>query len=360
MHTVDGIYQGSRTHVLEIFSRVIPFCPKIDFYFFLKDNVILKEFSDKFTVSNVKIVHISTDSKLLRLLWFFPRMQKKYKLDYFHSQYIFPFPMYSKGIVTIHDILFETHPKFFSLLFRMRSKLLIKNAAQKAKHIFTVSNYTKKMIIQLYKISANKITVIYNAVSERYNTKYESKELLSKLGLVKKKYLLTVGRYDPRKNIITLLKEYSLLPENTPPLIIVSNSNIENLNTTINKFNLSKRVKILSNISDKELPILYQNALVFIYPSYAEGFGMPILEAMASGTCVITSKTTAMLEVAKDSAILINPNDRKELGDAIKSVISDTNKRKIIEKKGLARTTKFSWDDSAMKVANLYNSLIDS
>jgi len=87
---------------------------------------------------------------------------------------------------------------------------------------------------------------------------------------------------------------------------------------------------------------------------------MPILEAMASGICVITSNTTAMLEIAKGSAILINPNDPKELKEAIKLTVSDANKRKILEKDGASRATKFSWDDSAMKVANLYNSLIDS
>ena len=168
--------------------------------------------------------------------------------------------MFSKGIVTIHDILYETHPKYFTLLFRIRSKLFIRYAAKKAIHIFTVSNYTKKTILQLYKISANKITVIYNAVSKRYNIKYESKELLSQYGLVQNKYLLTVGRNDPRKNIKTLLSAYSQLHKNAPPLIIVSNSNIKNIAITIIKYNLTKRVKILSNISDKELPILYQNA----------------------------------------------------------------------------------------------------
>ena len=107
MHNVDGIYQGSRTHILELFSRVIPLCPEIDLFLFLRDPSILKEFSNAFNVSNVKIIKIPTMNKLIRLLWFFPQMQKKYRLDYFHSQYIFPFPMYSKGIVTIHDILYE-------------------------------------------------------------------------------------------------------------------------------------------------------------------------------------------------------------------------------------------------------------
>ncbi len=358
MHTVDGIYQGSRTHVLELFSRVIPMCPKINFSLFLKNPAVLKKYSTNFNLSNVNIISIPFTNILFRLLWFFPRMQKKYKLDYFHSQYIFPFPMHSKGIITIHDILFETHPEFFTFLFKIRSKVLIRLAAKKAKHIFTVSNYTKNTIVQLYKISENKITVIYNAVSDRYNTSYRAKELLNHLGLEYKKYILTVGRNDPRKNFKTLLKAFSQLPKNTPPLVIISNSNIKNLTNTVNKFNLTKRVKVLSSISDKELPIFYQNALIFIYPSYAEGFGMPILEAMASGTCVIASKTTAMLEIADGSALLINPDDPKELEEAIKSVISDKKIRTKFEDAGLIRLTDFSWNNSSNILANFYTSLI--
>ena len=123
MHTVNGAYQGIRTHVLEIFSKVVALCPEINFYLFLENATILSEFSDNFNLPNVTILRIPVNNPFLRLMWFLPLMQKKYKLDYFHSQYIFPFPLFSKGLVTIHDILFETHPQYFSTFFKIRSKL---------------------------------------------------------------------------------------------------------------------------------------------------------------------------------------------------------------------------------------------
>ena len=358
MHTVDGTYQGIRTHVLEIFSRVIPLCPNIHFYLFLENPTALSDFSNNFNLSNVTIIRIPVSNPILRLLWFFPKMQKKYNLNYFHSQYIFPFPLFSKGIITIHDILFETHPQYFSTFFKIRSKLLIKYAAKISEHIFTVSNYSKDSIMKKYNIRSDKITVTYNAASSLFSNITTNDDLLERFSLKPKSYLLTVGRNDIRKNYHSLIEAYSIIQDKIPILVIIDSSSKRfSLIKTIREYNLQDKIKVISNINNETLSELYKNAALFIFPSYAEGFGIPIIEAMTSGLCVITSNTTSLKEIGQGAVVYINPNNPNEIINAIQTLLKDDKLRKKYEILSVDRASDFSWNESAHKVAEVYNSL---
>ena len=358
MHTVDGTFQGLRTHVLEIFSRVIALCPEIDFFLFLQNTTTLSEFSNNFNLPNVTMVRIPVSNQILRLMWFLPLTQRKFNLDYFHSQYILPFPLFSKGIVTIHDILFETHPQYFSTLFKIRSKLLIKYAAKISEHIFTVSNYSKDTIINTYNMDSDKITVIYNAASKIFSNTNKNDNLIKRFSLKSKNYLLTVGRSDKRKNYRMLLKAYSTIKDKIPPLVIVDSSSKQFLlKKYIEKYNLIGKVKIISNINISVLSEIYKNALLFIYPSYAEGFGIPVIEAMASGLCVLTSNTTSLKEIGNNAAYLVNPIKPDDLANAIQTILKNDGFRKKYEILSKKRASEFSWDESSHKVAEYYKSL---
>lgn len=358
MHTVDGTYQGIRTHVLEIFSRVIPLCPNIHFYLFLENPTALSDFSNTFNLSNVTTIRIPVSNPILRLLWFFPKIQRKYSLDYFHSQYIFPLPLFAKGIVTIHDILFETHPQYFSTFFKIRSRILIKYAAKISEHIFSVSNYSKEAIIKNYNINSEKITVTYNAASKIFSSINNNDNLVESFSLKPKKYLLTVGRNDIRKNYHSLIEAYSSIQDKVPTLVIIDSSSKRfSLIKTIRRYNLQDKIKVISNINNKTLSELYKNAKLFIYPSYAEGFGIPVIEAMASGLCVIASNTTALKEIGRGAVFFINPNNPNEIATAIQTLLVDDALRKEHEMLSVNRASDFSWDESAHKVAEIYNSL---
>ena len=358
MHTVDGTYQGIRTHVLEIFSRVVSLCPEIQFYLFIQNPTTLTEFSNNFNLPNVTTIRIPISNSFLRLVWFFPRIQRKFNLDYFHSQYIFPFPLYSKGLVTIHDILFETHPQYFSTFFKIRSKILIKYAAKISEHIFSVSNYSKKSIIKKYNIKSEKITVIHNAASNIFTHTSKNNNLLKKFSLKPKYYLLTVGRNDIRKNYLSLIKAYSIINDKVPPLVIIDSSSKRfSLIKTIKKYNLQDNVKIISNINNKMLSEIYRNATLFIYPSYAEGFGIPVIEGMASGLCTIISDTTSLKELGDDAVYFINPTKPNELANAILTLFTNDKLRDKYELLSVKRASDFSWNESANKVAEIYKSL---
>ena len=357
MHTVDGTYQGVRTHVLEIFSRVIPLCPNIHFYLFLENPTTLTEFSNNFNLPNVTTIRIPVSNPFLRLLWFFPKIQRKYSLDYFHSQYIFPFPLFSKGLVTIHDILFETHPQYFSIFFKIRSKILIKHAARKSEHIFTVSNYSRDAIIKNYNINSEKVTVIYNAASKIFSNIKNNDNLTGRFSLKPKNYLLTVGRNDIRKNYHSLIEAYSIIQNKVPPLVIIESSSKRfSLIKTIRKYNLQEKIKVISNVNNKMLSEIYINATLFIYPSHAEGFGIPIIEAMASGLGTIISETTSLKELGDGAAFFINPSKPNELAKAILTMFTDNELREKYEILSLTRASEFTWDKSAHKIADIYKS----
>jgi len=358
MHTVDGTYQGIRTHILEIFSRLIPLCPNIHFYLFLENPTVLSDFSNNFNLPNVTTIRIPVANPLLRLLWFFPRMQRNLTLDYFHSQYIFPFPLFSKGLVTIHDILFETHPQFFPKFFRFRSKILIRYAAKISKHIFTVSNYSKDSIIKEYNIGGDKITVAYNAASNIFTNTNAQPSELEKFSLESRNYLLTVGRNDKRKNYQTLITAYAEISDNAPPLVIIDSSSKRfSLMKIIEKYNLQNSVRIISNINNKVLSEIYKNATLFIYPSHAEGFGIPVIESMASGLCAIISETSSLKELGDKAVFFINPDKPKELASSIIKLLANNELRQKHEDLSLRRASKFSWNDSADKIAKIYQTL---
>ena len=163
LHVVDGKFQGSRSHVIELFARVIDLSPDLEFFLFLDDINSLANLSPSFRQKNVHLIRMPSANPLKRLLWQLPNLSKQFDLDILHCQYVLPPILPCAGMVTIHDVLFETHPEFFESFFRLRSKLLMRHSAVKADHVFTVSDYSRFEIIRHFGIDDSCITVIFNA-----------------------------------------------------------------------------------------------------------------------------------------------------------------------------------------------------
>ena len=360
-HVVDGIYQGSRTHVLELFSEVIRLSPDISFFLFLEKTDSLLAISPSFALPNVEIVYMPHANPIKRLCWQLPMLQRKYRLDILHTQYIIPIINNCKGIVTIHDILFESHPQYFSSLFRFRSKILMRLSARRSSHVFTVSEYSKNEMINRYQIAHEGISVLYNGVdNKRFFVGNDGVEVISKRGLTSKRYLLSVGRLEPRKNHVNLLKAFALTRSTGMPLVIVGQPHFgyDSIYQTITDLNIQEKVIIINNVMDEKLPAFYRHAKVFVYPTWAEGFGMPLLEAMASGVPVISSNTTSIPEVVGDSGILVDPGDVDAIATAINDLISDKKLYSETSHRGIERAAMFRWDIPAEKVRNVYFSCL--
>jgi glycosyltransferase involved in cell wall biosynthesis len=356
IHVADGIYQGSRTYMLEIFSRVIPKCPNVKFYFFCSDEKSLLNLSSSFSQHNVVLVPNVSKNPLFRLLWQFPYFQLKYRLDYLHVQYVLPAFMFCKGIVSLHDILFESHPQYFSKRFVWRSKLLMRWSAMRANKIFTISSFSKDEISNRYKLAPEKIGLVYCGVS---TTKYfpgsDGEIFLKKRSLSSKGYILSVGRLDPRKNLINMVRAYSMTSMHLPIVLVGQEGlGVKELYKTIDEIGISDRVFFIRDAGDSELAALYRHAACFIFPSFAEGFGLPVLEAMASGIPVITSNKTSLPEVSGDAALLVNPNSVEDIAKSIDDLLTSEKTASTLVRNGFNQVKKFSWETAAIQVSQFY------
>lgn len=360
LHVVDGKFQGSRTHVLCLFAELIVLAPTWQFYIFLEKHAELLALDTRFALPNVTLVKMPHTNPFKRLLWQLPRLQHTYQLDLLHTQYILPFPCLSAGMVTIHDILFETHPQYFTRLFRWRSQFLMRLAARKAQHVFTVSEYSRQQLAKYYPVALDKISVIYNGVdTQRFFSGSVGLEYLATRQLQTKQYILSVGRLEPRKNHLNLLHAYAKLiatGQQPPVLVLVGQRDFhfDAIFVAIEALNLTKRVQIIEDVGEEELAALYRHAQLFVYPAFAEGFGMPILEAMASGVPVISSNLSAIPEVVGEAGILINPYDVAELAQTMQLLLSDAQLSQAYSVKGLTQVKKFTWKLAAELVYKHY------
>lgn len=357
-HTFDGIYQGSRSHILGLFSAAIELAPHLEFVFFLEDTEALRETSSVFSLPNVQLINMRHTPGPVRLAIQLPYFRYRHKIDLLHMQYRIPPISLGPCAVTIHDVLFESHPQFFGKSFVQQSKHSFRFAARNAKLLFSVSEYSKSEIARRYSILPEKICVLLNAVDRsRFYPGAAGLELISSLGLKTRKYILAVGRIEPRKNHANLLRAYSCLPKDAPPLIIVGQKDFgcADIFDMVSSLGISDKVHFYHNIHDDVLPALMRHALLFVYPAYAEGFGMPVLEAMASGTAVITSNTTSLPEVAGDGALYVDPDDPNDIANKIEQLLFDGKHRDLLIANALVQTEKFNWHNSAYKLINAYN-----
>ncbi len=361
MHVVDGIFQGSRTHVLELYAALLPLLPQFDFHLLCEQPQRLLDFSSAFALPHVHHMHMPSANPAKRLCWQLPSLQRRLALDLLHTQYILPVPCLCPAVVTIHDVLFETHPQYFGRLFRLRSMLLMRWSAQRAAHVFTVSDYSRDTILQRYSVQAERVSVTHNGADLcRFYPGPEGIELVRTLGLSPQGYLLSVGRLEPRKNHANLLRAYAQLGHLAPPLVIAGQRHFgfEEAFTEIDRLGLRGRVHLLDHVGDDVLPALYRHALLFAYPTWAEGFGMPPLEAMASGVPVITSYTTALPEVVGEAGLLVDPADPSALAAALRRLLDEPGLRETLSNRGLAQAQRFQWRRSAQTVAQVYRDLL--
>ncbi|RED37057.1 glycosyltransferase involved in cell wall biosynthesis [Paenibacillus sp. VMFN-D1] len=289
------------------------------------------------------------------------------RVDIFFSPNFFK-PLFYRGdaFLTIHDLTFITVPKAFSMIQRWYNRLFLFLSLQGRVEIFTVSNHSKQDILKHYRrIQENNVHITYCAV-DTSKFKPLSELELDRNELVKKKYglpdqyILFVGTIEPRKNLKSLLKSMSYLKQEGQsqlPLLICGSkgAGYQELIEQIEVLELKDHVKFTGYISDEDLPYLYANATLFIYPSLYEGFGIPPLEAMASGVPVITSNTSSIPEVVGEAAICIDPNNEKEMFEKIRLLLNDTQLRDKLIKQGLERATFFRWSNSARRFLSVLN-----
>jgi glycosyltransferase involved in cell wall biosynthesis len=291
-----------------------------------------------------------TKGQINRLLWTQFELPKIYKQ--LHSNLIFSplpeAPLYSgcRSIVTVHDLI---PLRFFKKFSRLTAyfRYYIPQVLKQAEHIICDSQATLEDVVKFFKISDKKMTVVPLAC-DRNNFRL--------LDLPPKNYFLYTGRHDPYKNIERLIAAFATLPDRSncelwlagPP-----NAYTPQLIEQVAELGLKSSVKFLGYVGYTELPILMNQAIALVFPTLWEGFGLPILEAMACGTPVITSNISSMPEVAGDAALLVNPYSVGEIAEAMQIVATNSQVRSNLKTASLGQADRFSWEKTGTETAKI-------
>lgn len=370
--TTRYLFKNNTTGVgwftFETIRRLVEKHPEHNFYYLFD-----RPFDQKFITSNNIIpIHIRPKCyfhPIFYRLWYnicVPRVLKKHKIDLFFSTDGFlPLTIKIPSILTIHDLAFEHSPQFISdkmaKYFRKETPKYVKKASQ----IVTVSEYTKKDIFDTYHTNPDKITVVYNGRNQAFRPcTEEEKKITLKKYTNNTPFFIFIGTIHPRKNAKNQLLAYESFRKNNPELnhkfVFVGKNWFweEETQNIFDAMTFKKDVIFIGYISMEELTKLTAAATFLMYVSFFEGFGIPIIEAFAAETPVITSNTSSMPEIAGDAALIVDPYSVDEIEKAMATIVFDEEKRESLITKGNQRKELFSWEKTASLLDTVFCNLV--
>lgn len=303
--------------------------------------------------------------KLFQDEFILPLACKQARLNLIHYLKNFsPFIKICKTIVTIHDIIPLTYPKMLEKIERIYWQKRIILALKYADKIIVPSYFVKHEILKKFKIKETKIEVIYEGCNERYKpiNNYKILEKVREKYFLPSKFILSISTISKRKNYKALILAFANLikKKNTPYKLVIGGrdgGNLKQIKQLIKNLNLEQKIIICGFISYKDLPYVYNLAEVFVFPSFSEGFGLPVLEAMACGIPVIVSSEGSLSEITGNAGIFINPKNFYEIEEAISYVLENNTLKENLIKKGLEQVKNFSWKKTAQRTLKIYEEI---
>jgi glycosyltransferase involved in cell wall biosynthesis len=281
----------------------------------------------------------------------------------FHApHYVLPPLVQCRSVVTIHDCIHLMFPQYLPNRFALRyARASMALASKRAARVMTVSESSKRDLVRFLNVDPEKIAVIPNAYDERFAIEPREEDVVR----VRERYqlhdefVLYAGNVKPHKNLERLIEAFDLVRKrglDHLKLVLIGDeiSKYAVLRRAVHRHQLHKYVRFLGYLPEETLAVMYRLAGVFVFPSLYEGFGLPPLEAMASGTPVVTSNVSSLPEVAGDAAVLVDPYDPRAIADGICRVLTDETLRRDLRRKGVARARQFSWDESVRRIHEIY------
>ncbi|MEW6095876.1 MAG: glycosyltransferase family 1 protein [bacterium] len=289
----------------------------------------------------------------------------KNPVDLLHVQYIAP-PICPKPfVVTIHDTSWEYFPEYYTKIDYIRLSKLVPFTLKRAEKIIAVAENIKNELIELYGIHSSKIVVTYNGVNNQFYPIKDPNQILKvrmKYNLPER-FLLYVGIMRPVKNIPRLIEAFYQLKKNhniEHKLVIVGEKGwlYSDIFKTVQRLGLEEEIVFTGYIENEQLPLLYNAAELFVFPSIREASPLPPIEAMACGTPMVVSSTSSFPEIVGDAALMVNPYSIDEIAKAIYDVLSNPELQKTMSEKGIKRAKSFSWENTARKTLAVYEECI--
>ena len=359
-HAIGGRLTGNETYIQNLAAQLLAQDARNEYFLFFSDEE-MKDFWEK-RAPNLQTLLVSRNP-IWRLSVDFTRELRRLRPQVFHYQYTGPLLRISPEVVTIHDVSFEQHPVFFGQGERLRLQLTVRRAAKTAQKIITVSEFSKAEIVRLLQVPERKLAVIHNGVSSSFRPIEDQNPIRRRLERygIGRPYLLVVGNLCRRKNQRMMVRAFARWLSRNPTyphrLVLVGNRGAygQKLQKEVVRLGLDRgRVLLPGYVAHEDLPYLYAGAELLLNTSLYEGFGLPLVEAMACGLPVVASRASCFPEIAGNAARYVDPEDPDDIAAAIREVLENTALREELIQHGLCRARQFRWDTAAHETLKVY------
>lgn len=364
---------GDEVVFFNLVREMIRLDAETEFLLFLENRTEteLQLLSDRLGASgkkNCSLVVLPARNKFDWNAWWVPQYLRTHVVDLYHTQYITPLfvPRRTKVITHIHDVSFFVYPEYIAPIDRLFLGMLMPRSLRRADRIVVPSIFTGKELVIRSGVPKEKIVTIENAVASEFFSEPSDIDRIARVReryRIPEKFLLSVGTLQPRKNIPTLLEAFAAFRKNHTEigLVLVGNRQGHHvdpkIDRVIERLDIGESVVFPGFVDQSDLLALFDAARIFVFPSYYEGFGIPLLEAMSRGVPVVASDIPALREAGGDAALFVPPNDAASFAEMFCRLIDSDSEREVLTRAGRRRALDFSWEKSARKLLALYREI---
>jgi glycosyltransferase involved in cell wall biosynthesis len=360
-HTVGTKLGGNESYAVNLIEALAEIDSVNLYTIYITTNEARDRFSSRWP--NFKVRSTLPHTPLIRIPLTLSAELRKNPVDVLHVQFTAPPFCPCPVVVSIHDLSFEHLPETFNRRSRTQLRLTVRHSARRAARILSLSEHTRRDIIETYGINPQRVTAIPLAAPDHFGPIIDNRELQRvrhNYG-IDGDYILSVSSIQPRKNLARLVRAYASLrgdgsANKLPKLVLVGKRAwlYDETLRALDETNVKDAVILTGYVPDSDLRALYSDALCFVYPSFFEGFGLPPLEAMKCGAPVIVGNRTSLPEVVGDAALTVDPFDVDAIAGSIRKLINDSALRRELSVKGQERAKEFNWRDTARKTLAVY------
>jgi glycosyltransferase involved in cell wall biosynthesis len=356
-HAIGSRLTGNETYARNLLRALLAIDKDNDYRVYLKRDLPLD--ADVPDAPNATASRTLSGSRFRRLLLEMPRALKADRPDVLHVQYIAPRSGNVPVVASVHDISFERHPEWFTPRERLGMKLFIPRTVRRARVVLALSEQTREDLIDLYEAPPEKIVTVTPGVGPEFRPRPPNEVALVRRRLgIEGPFVLAIGNVQPRKNLVRLVRAFDLARRSSSfpgPLVLVGQRGYrgEEILARVNE-NGGGAVRATGFLPTDDLAALLTDCAAFAYPSLYEGFGLPVIEAMACGAPVVTSTTSALPEAAGGAALLADPSDESAIALALSRVLTDSDLVARLRSQGRERAARATWERSAERTLEAY------
>jgi glycosyltransferase involved in cell wall biosynthesis len=329
---------GDETYVAALLRELVPLVDREELFALTRRPDLVPE--------GVEAVELAARSQIVRMTLSLPRLLRQLRLDLAHFIYAIPPGYRGRSVVTIHDLSYERLPEVMGFRDRLLFRTQVPRSARRADRVLTGSELTKRDLIERYAVAEERIVVTPYGVDPLYGPDGPRRD---------GHYALFVGAIQPRKDPVAAIEALALLNSDLRLVLVgPEKSSGQEVRAAIQRLGVGDRVELAGHVERDELAALYRGAACLVFPSRYEGFGLPVVEAMASGTPVVAARAGAVPEVAGDAAVLVEPGDPVALAGGIERALAD---RERLVAAGFERARRYSWVETARQTLGVYREL---